>query len=67
VTGNGSAYDTVEQADERRSIRIAPDEQRAVGPFWAQTLGMALNSEGAFGRIRRIHCRMEASTPSSQK
>ena len=26
----------------------APDEQRAVGPFWAQTLGVALNSEVVF-------------------
>jgi hypothetical protein len=37
----------VEQADERRgSFRGAPDEQRAVGAFSAQILGVALNSEG---------------------
>jgi hypothetical protein len=35
--------------------RYAPDEQRAVGPVWAQTLGVALNSEVVFvgGSARR--------------
>jgi len=49
-----------------------PDEKRAVGPFWAQTLGVALNSEVTIAVTVWTNTTntlrwMEASTPSSQK
>jgi len=36
------------EVDRLIGLGGAHDEQRAVGPFWAQTLGVTLNSEVVF-------------------
>jgi hypothetical protein len=39
---------TCPEVDRLIGLGGAPDEQREVGPFWALTLGLALNSEVVF-------------------
>jgi hypothetical protein len=49
VLAAGEPASLVTSSDRQmRTCRGAPDEQRAVGPFWAQTLGVALNSGVVF-------------------
>jgi hypothetical protein len=36
------------EVDRLIGLGGVPDQQQAVGPFWAQTLGVALNSEVVF-------------------
>jgi hypothetical protein len=43
-----SSDEDVPWVDRLIGLGGAPDEQRAVDPFWAQTLGVALNSEMVF-------------------
>jgi hypothetical protein len=48
VTSSDRQMRTCLEVDRLIGLGGAPDEQRSVGPFWAQTLGVALNSGVVF-------------------